>query len=62
MAGDINFDGQINAKDANQLKTVLALGIEGHDYRMIATFDVNVDEAINAKDSYILKQKLSGAN
>ena len=62
MAGDINFDGQINAKDANQLKTVLALGIEGHDYRMIASFDVNVDEAINAKDSYILKQKLSGAN
>ena len=62
MAGDINFDGQINAKDANQLKTVLTLGIEGHDYRMIASFDVNVDEAINAKDSYILKQKLSGAN
>ena len=61
-AGDINFDGQINAKDANQLKTVLTLGIEGHDYRMIASFDVNVDEAINAKDSYILKQKLSGAN
>lgn len=62
MAGDINFDGTVNAKDANQLKAVLALGIEGHDYRTIASFDVNVDEAINAKDSYVLKQTLAGAN
>ncbi|MBQ3527033.1 MAG: hypothetical protein IJA52_00560 [Clostridia bacterium] len=61
-AGDINFDGTINAKDANQLKTVLTLGIEGHDYRMIASFDVNIDESVNAKDSNLLKQNLAGIN
>lgn len=62
MAGDINFDGTVNAKDANQLKTVLTLGIEGHDYRMIASFDVNIDESVNAKDSNLLKQNLAGIN
>ncbi len=58
--GDLNFDGVVNGKDANQLKAVIAHGTEGYDYRTLAAFDIKLDGTIDAKDANILKQMIIG--
>ncbi|MBQ3527299.1 MAG: leucine-rich repeat protein [Clostridia bacterium] len=61
ILGDISFDGEINAKDSNLLKQVLAgvITVRGETAMFFVT-DINSDGEINAKDSNLLKQVLAG--
>ncbi|MBR4071090.1 MAG: leucine-rich repeat protein, partial [Clostridia bacterium] len=59
--GDISGDGQVNAKDSNVFKRVLAgeLSIKA-DSTEFAAIDLNSDGELNAKDANILAQFLAG--
>ena len=62
LLGDINGDGEVNAKDSNLLKQMIAGSIEypaGSRENLAA--DINGDGEISAKDSNLLKQMISGA-
>ena len=61
VAGDVNGDGDVNAKDANIMKRIIAgevNAIPGSD--MFIVSDLNDDNDINAKDANILKRMISG--
>ena len=62
LLGDINGDGEVNAKDSNLLKQMIAgsYKVESGSAPAIAA-DVNGDGEISAKDSNLLKQIISGA-
>lgn len=62
IPGDITGDGDVNAKDANILKRIIAGAIDPEAGS--ATFyaaDFNGDGEINAKDANILKRYIAGA-
>lgn len=61
LLGDINGDGEVNAKDSNLLKQMLSGSIEfpaGSRENLAA--DINGDGEISAKDSILIKQIISG--
>jgi hypothetical protein len=61
LLGDINGDGEVNAKDSNLLKQMLSGSIEfpaGSRENLAA--DINGDGEISAKDSNLIKQIISG--
>ena len=61
ILGDINGDGEVNAKGSNLLKQMLSGSIEfpaGSRENLAA--DINVDGEISAKDSNLIKQIISG--
>ncbi len=55
--GDVNDDGDVNAKDAVYLKANI-LGLEGYDYVLDAT-DFDCDGEVSSKDMYYLKRCLA---
>lgn len=58
MVGDVNSDGQLNAKDSNLLKQF----ISGENVEIRAeNADINNDGTISSKDANLLKQILSGS-
>ncbi|MBR4881486.1 MAG: dockerin type I repeat-containing protein, partial [Clostridia bacterium] len=57
MRGDLNDDGDINAKDSNLLRQCIA-GYDGNINKLAA--DINADGAVDAKDSNLLRQYLAG--
>ena len=59
-AGDVNLDGEINAKDSNLLKRYVSGEMTLDDPELFVIADLNHDGEINAKDSNILKRYLSG--
>lgn len=61
ILGDINFDGDISAKDSNVLKRILSGEIIARaGTALFAVSDINEDTEVNAKDSNVLKRVLSG--
>lgn len=56
--GDINADGEVNAKDALYLKANI-LGLQGYEYVLDAA-DFDCDTEIGSKDMYYLKRCLAG--
>ncbi|MBQ3528759.1 MAG: leucine-rich repeat protein [Clostridia bacterium] len=60
--GDLSGDEEINAKDSNLFKRVLAgdLAVEADSPEFLAV-DLNSDGILNAKDANLLKQILAGA-
>ena len=62
LLGDINGDGEVNAKDSNLLKQMIAGSYKAESGSAPAiAADVNGDGEISAKDSNLLKQMISGA-
>ena len=60
VMGDVNGDGQYNAKDVNAVMKVLA-GVAGVEVDEIAA-DVNGDKAVNAKDVALMLKLSAGWN
>ncbi|MBQ3527921.1 MAG: DUF4838 domain-containing protein [Clostridia bacterium] len=57
--GDVDFDGSVNGKDSNLLKSV----VSGREIAGLSFdgADITADSSIDAKDSYSLKLIISGA-
>ena len=61
IIGDINFDGEINAKDSNLLKRMIAgEGTVKEGTILFLCSNTNRDGGVSAKDSNILMQYLAG--
>ena len=62
VPGDLSGDGEVNAKDSNLFKRVLAgeATVEEGSAEFSA-IDLNSDGDLNAKDSNILKRIIAGA-
>lgn len=60
--GDINNDGEVNAKDVTMLRRYLAGGFEGEEYDYIndISADCNGDGFVDAKDITRLRRYLAG--
>ena len=59
ILGDLNGDGEINAKDANLIKQIIA-GESPADGEALTFADLNSDGEINAKDANLMKQLIAG--
>jgi len=62
VSGDVNGDADVNAKDANLIKRIIAGALEieaGSDAFNAA--DINGDGEINAKDANLIKRIIAGA-
>ena len=60
IPGDLSGDGEINAKDANLIKQIIA-GESPADGEALVLADLNSDGEINAKDANLIKQIIAGA-
>ena len=59
IIGDLNGDSEINAKDANLIKQIIA-GESPAAGEALAFADLNSDDEINAKDANLMKQIIAG--
>ena len=59
VLGDLNGDSEINAKDANLIKQIIA-GESPVDGEALTFADLNSDGEINAKDANFMKQLIAG--
>jgi len=62
VMGDLSGDGEVNAKDSNLFKRVIAGATEiSKDSPEFEAVDLNGDGELNAKDSNLLKRIIAGA-
>ncbi|MBQ3527324.1 MAG: leucine-rich repeat protein [Clostridia bacterium] len=59
IPGDLSGDGEINAKDANLIKQIIA-GESPAAGEALAFADLNGDGVLNAKDANLMKQLIAG--
>ena len=59
ILGDLNGDSEINAKDANLIKQIIA-GESPVDGEALTFADLNSDGEVNAKDANLMKQLIAG--
>ncbi len=61
IKGDIDFDGKINLKDANLMKSAI-LGTVTLEGDAVSAADMNEDEKITSSDMNLLKQEIIGSD